>query len=144
VNEFMNKNAERIMSDSTLGLVAQNMKKYNCDFMPVIEHVKGYLCGVISSRDIAKGIANGKDSKSLVNEVMTTKLIYVNEKDDLEKALQLMKENMIRRILVVNDNHMFVGLISLNDLVVSLRDDEKLGSKLIEMLRLNYENRGVI
>jgi len=143
VKELMNSKTEYIMSDSTIGLAALNMKKYNIGIMPVIHHVKGLLCGVITDRDIViRGIAAGKDEKSLVTEIMTTKLIFVNQNDDLEKALQLMKEHMVRRILVVDDDKKFVGLVTLRDLAVGLKGDEKLVHRVIELLKAIYEQRG--
>jgi CBS-domain-containing membrane protein len=48
-----------------------------------------------------------------VQDCMTT----CSSQDSVDKATELMRENQIRRITVVNEQHRLVGIVSLGDIV---------------------------
>ena len=60
--------------------------------------------GVITDRDIAiRSTAKGQDpNETRVRDIMT---VYCFETDDVEEAAKKMQEHQVRRIFVVNGDH---------------------------------------
>jgi len=144
VSDLANLNAERITGDATFEQAALVMKKINVGMLPVVHHVKNMVEGVITDRDIlVRGIAqNKKDVR--VNEIMSTKLVFVYKDDDLETALKVMKENKIRRLLVVEKDNRFLGVLTLSDIVRGIRGNGKYEKEVLSLLRGIYEQRGSV
>ena len=83
--------------------------------LPVLQDDK--LVGIISERDYArKVILKDKSSKQTrVSEIMTRDVIRVTPKDRVDACIEKMREHHIRH-LVVEDEGMVVGMLSLRDL----------------------------
>jgi CBS domain-containing protein len=90
------------------------------------------LVGMVTDRDITiRGIAEGLDPRTArIRDVMTPNIIYCFEDQDVEEAAQLMKENQIRRLVVLNQDKRLVGIVSLADLAVDGHDEMLAGSTL--------------
>jgi len=144
VSDLANLNAERITGDATFEQAALTMKKLNVGMLPVVHHVKNMVEGVITDRDIlVRGIAqNKKDIR--VNEIMSTKLVFVYKDDNLETALKVMRENRIRRLLVVEKDNRFLGVLTLSDILRGIRGNEKYEKEVLSLLRSIYEQRGSV
>lgn len=109
------------------------MKEKNIGALMVIEN--DTLVGIISERDYArKVILQGKSSQETsVKEIMTSKVITVTSKDDLEQCMELMSMKDIRHLPVVNASEV-LGMISIGDVLKSLIRSQK---ETIEHLK-NY------
>ncbi len=83
--------------------------------LPVLQDDK--LVGIISERDYArKVILKDKSSKQTrVSEIMTREVIRVTPRDRVDGCIEKMREHHIRH-LVVEDEGMVVGMLSLRDL----------------------------
>ncbi len=79
------------------------------------------LVGILSERDYArKIIIKGKSSKeTLVREVMTTEVCYVDKKKKMDECLAIMSDKHIRHLPVMENNRL-IGLISIGDVVKSI------------------------
>ncbi len=86
----------------------------------------GNLAGIFSERDYArKGILMGRASKEThIHEVMTSKLITVSSTDKLEDAMRIMADKHIRHLPVVDEGEL-IGIISINDVVSTIINDQK-------------------
>ncbi len=103
----------------TASKAARIMKKMNTGIVPVVENEESRkLVGVVTDRDLCLQIvAEGRDpQKTPVKDCMTSHLICCNPDDDLKKALELMKENQVRRIPIVDKENMLVGIVSMADI----------------------------
>ena len=84
------------------------------------------LVGIISERDYARKVAlEGKSSKDcLVNEIMSSKVMYVEVDSRTEECMALMINKRIRH-LPVFDKGKLVGVISIGDVVNAVIDEQE-------------------
>ena len=87
---------------------------------------EGILVGIISERDYArKVVLQGKLSKdTLVKEIMSPKVIYVNTSLSVEECMALMINKRIRHLPVMQDDKL-VGIISIGDVVKAVIDEKE-------------------
>ena len=83
----------------------------------IIVTVEGKATGILTERDILKRIvAEDRNSrKTKVKEIMSSPLVTIGPRTDLEEAAHLMFEKKIKNLPVVHENRL-VGLISLQDI----------------------------
>jgi predicted transcriptional regulator len=98
--------------------------------LPVCD--KGHLAGVITDRDITiRAVAKGSDPATVtVREVMTPEVLCCFEDDEVEEAARIMRENQVRRILVLNEANELVGITSLGELATITGDRLMAGETL--------------
>lgn len=113
-----------VASDTTVYNALVEMADKNIGAVLVIDN--GKLSGIFSERDYARKIVlKGLHSdETLVKDVMTAKVITIDLEDKLEDAMQIMSDKHIRH-LPVNDGQELVGIISINDLVTTLINEQK-------------------
>ena len=122
LRDIMTKNICCLSPSDSLSKAASEMKRHNVGVMPVCED--GRLVGVITDRDIVvecvAGGANPKDCK--VGEFMSSNLICGTPDMSIAEASRLMSGEQIRRLPVV-DGERLVGMVSLGDLAIHIKDD---------------------
>ena len=84
------------------------------------------VAGILSERDCVRKVdLVGKTSKSAkVSEVMTTKVLYVDDAQSLDECMAIMIDKNIRH-LPVYENGKLVGLISVRDVLKQVVDYQK-------------------
>lgn len=92
------------------------LAEYKIGALAVIQN--GLLVGIFSERDYAREvILKGRSSKTtLVEAVMTQKVITGEPNDTVEETMRMMSENRIRHLPVIHEQ-MLLGMLSLGDLV---------------------------
>jgi CBS domain-containing protein len=93
------------------------------------------LVGIVTDRDLAlKVVGEGHDPKTTrVEDVMTEKVVTCHVDDDVQKAMQAMAQHQLRRIPVVDDQGMLVGIISQADVATRVNEPEKTGEVVKEI-----------
>jgi CBS domain-containing protein len=83
----------------------------------VIAARKGKAIGILTESDLLKRvIVEGKNAKKIkIGEIMSSPLEVVAPGTSLEEALQLMFQKKIKKLPVVEKNHL-LGLVSLTDI----------------------------
>ena len=78
----------------------------------------GDIAGVISERDIVRGLAQHGDGclRMAVQELMTRPVITCAPTDSIDYVMELMTERRIRHLPVLDDGAL-VGIISIGDVV---------------------------
>jgi CBS domain-containing protein len=101
----------------TLASAAQRMLDSDCGSLPVIDS-DGRAVGVITDRDIAMFIApRGLDATTVqVRECMSEDLVTCDMGDPVDRCLQRMADNQVRRIPVVDKRGYLVGILTQADL----------------------------
>ena len=116
VYDIMSSDVQLITPDDTIQAAAQKMADADVGFLPVGENDK--LVGMVTDRDIAlRAVARGKNPASTrVREIMTDKVLYCLEDEDVEEAADTMSHLKIRRLPIVDDDKRLVGVLSLGDI----------------------------
>lgn len=130
VNEIMTKNPETAQIDDTLIDVASSMRDINVGFMPVMDGDR--LVGVVTDRDIVvRAVADNMDIENTsIADIMSTDLQTVSPDMDINEASSIMEDFQIRRLPVVDENGMLLGVVSLGDIAVRTQNIEKAGEIL--------------
>lgn len=134
LSDVMTRKVQVISPDATIREAAQKMRGGDFGLLPVGENDR--MIGAISDRDIAiRAIAEGKESTTLVRDVMSDGVVWAYETDSVEEAAKLMSEHQIRRLPVVDSDKRLVGIVALGDFAVDTRDLEPAAEALQEISR---------
>ena len=124
ISEVMTRNPEVVRPDATVEEAARKMGELNVGALPVCDGER--LVGMLTDRDIAvRAIAVGRGPETKVRDVMSPDVFYCYEDDDVKQAEKLMEEKQVRRVLVLNRDKRLVGIVSLGDLALDLKDKQK-------------------
>jgi CBS domain-containing protein len=94
------------------------MAKADIGSLPVGENDR--LIGMITDRDIVlRAVAKGRDTKTHVRDVMSDRIQYCFEDDDVGSAAENMASLGVRRLPVLNRNKRLVGIIALGDIALA-------------------------
>jgi CBS domain-containing protein len=101
---------------ATVRDVARTMSDRNIGAIAVLD--SGKLVGIFSERDVlTRIVAEGRDADDTrVDSVMTKDIIVAAPTDDINEALQKMRECNCRHLPVVQSGNL-VGMISIRDLL---------------------------
>lgn len=115
VREVMNKNVVVGKAELNIKEACDVMIKFNIGSLLITDDQK--ILGILTPKNIVKAIANGRDpEKTLVDSIMTKKVITIEPDKELEEAVDLMVENRIKKLPVV-ENGKLVGIISASDII---------------------------
>ena len=92
------------------------MAEYKIGALLVMKNKK--MVGIVSERDYAREVVLKKKSPktTLVEDIMTRKIISLSGTDSFEKGLEVMTERRIRHLPVMQDEEI-LGMVSIGDLV---------------------------
>ena len=133
VKDVMTGSVEFIQPNDTLKMAAQKMKERDIGFLPVYEGDE--LIGVLTDRDLAvRALASDMNPDAIVGrELVTSPVVYCYEDQDVEEAARLMRDNQIRRLVVLNRNtNQPAGVVSLGDLSRNVK--EKTAGQTLERI----------
>ena len=117
IRDVMTTDLVTVRPDATAVEAAIAMRDNNIG--PVLVFDGDEICGILTDRDITvEGVAAGRDpSTTKVIDLCTANVQTVSPDTSVDEAIQLMKDNSIRRLPVVQDGRA-VGIVSLGDLTV--------------------------
>ncbi|MDL5205555.1 CBS domain-containing protein [Streptomyces sp. ALI-76-A] len=86
------------------------------------------LRGLVTDRDlVVRALAEGGDlEQTTVADACSDDLVTVTPEDDVDHAIELMREHAVRRLPVVESGHP-VGIVALADLAMERDPDSALG-----------------
>ena len=129
-SDVMTRNPVSARPDDTVASVARLMKENDIGPVPIVDdNSSKKLVGIVTDRDLAiKVVAAGHDPQTTtVKEVMTTHVVTCRDHDDIETALEAMSTQQLRRIPVVDDGNMLLGIIAQADIATRMDSPEKTG-----------------
>lgn len=131
IRYVMNKKVKIVDVDASLEKAALLMRDYGVGFLPVLDGER--LQGVITDRDLAvRGVAQGRDPEStLVRQIMTRRVVTCFEDEPVSRALQVMRRESLRRLVILDEAGRIAGVLALDD-VARVPHDEKAVSGILE------------
>ncbi len=96
------------------------MEIANLRHLPVVDG-DGLLIGIISDRDIWRGLAGGAHPSDPVETIMTRRVAAVTPGTTILDALDIMLERKIGALPVEGTGEQVVGIVTETDLLVLLR-----------------------
>ena len=115
VKEVMVKEVIKIDKNETVLQACNMYRDYKIGSLVVTE--KGKCIGIVTERDlIERTICTGKNPKNTkVSEIMSSNIKTIHALESLEKAIEIMKANNIKKLPVVV-NEEIVGIITVTDI----------------------------
>lgn len=126
--QIMSKNPISCLASETVDKAAKLMKTENVGSIPIVENQQSQrLVGIVTDRDLALNVvAEGRDPRSTrVEQVMTRNPVTCRDTADLQKAMDLMTQNQVRRIPIVDTNDRLVGIVAQADIATRVDNPQK-------------------
>ena len=124
VSDVMSEDPQSVEPGDSIEDAAKKMKEAETGALLVVDGDE--LKGIVTDRDIVvNAIAEGNADAS-VEDVASTDTTTIEPDASLGDAIDLMRENKIRRLPVVGEDGDPVGIVSLGDLAIEADDDSAL------------------
>jgi len=133
--EIMTRDPVCCSPGDTAKKAAELMKAEDVGPLPVVETESGRLIGIVTDRDLVLNIlALGLDaSTTKVSEAMTRDPVSCKEEEPLEDALEKMSTYQVRRLPVVDNQGLIVGIIAQADIATRIENPEVAGEVVQEV-----------
>jgi CBS domain-containing protein len=115
------RSAVAVSPETTVAQAAAVMERSGVGALAVVEGDSAV--GIVTDRDLVRRVlATGMPSDGRVDSVMSGPVVTIDAEDDLHGAFELFRTHAIRRIGVV-DGRRFIGMLSIDDLLIDLARD---------------------
>ena len=115
VKEIMTKDVITVSEKTTLKAVCTTLVSKRLSGVPVADS-KGKLVGFISERDIIQAVGAGNFANKKVSDVMTHKVLSMEEDTPVEKISQVFTDKPFRYIPVTKKGRL-VGIVSRKNVI---------------------------
>lgn len=141
VKEVMTRDFEMIESSASLTAAAMKMKSLDVGVLPVSEGDK--IVGMLTDRDIViRALAEDiKAHDVTVKEIMTPRIVYCSEDENIEDAAAIMRDKKIRRLIVLDYQDIPVGIVSLGDIAAKAHSELLVGQALEDVSQPCHPSR---
>lgn len=131
VKEIMTPDPKAIWLTESLADAAKTMWENDCGAVPIIKEGRKVI-GMLTDRDICMAAAMRERDPSAISveEVMSRTVYAAEAEEDIEQALQTMRQHKVRRLPVLNLEGELQGILSMNDIVLKARgngEEPKIG-----------------
>jgi CBS domain-containing protein len=128
LRDVMSRTVEAVSKDNSVAEAAQIMRDREIGFLPVIDGTE--LLGVVTDRDIVlRAVFAGKDPQSIrLADVASENVQTVQADADIDEAFSLMQQQQVQRLLVVDSDGHYEGVVSIGDLARQTGDEKQVGA----------------
>lgn len=126
--EIMTTDPECVHAGDTIEHAAEVMRDISVGLIPVVDgDERPRLIGVVTDRDIVmRHVAEGHGNGCKVEEAMTTDgLVTASPDDDVDDVMRRMRKAQVRRVPVVENGGLLLGIVSQADLAMQAKDDRE-------------------
>ena len=138
VKDVMTKEVKTVLKGSTLQEAGKLLTDFHVGCLIVIDPNERVV-GIVTESDIIRNLVSGKPLTTKVDECMTKKVFYVKPEDDLHDAVELMSENMIKKLPVLKNNQL-VGILTATDIAAA---EPKHLDQLGELMLHSQRQKGI-
>ncbi len=117
ITEVMTPNPEIVTREQPIQEAARRMLDADTGALPVGDGDR--LVGMVTDRDIAvRAVAEGRGPETPVGEVMSEKLLFAWDDQDVNEVAIQMSDAQVRRMPILSrEGETLVGMVSIGDLV---------------------------
>lgn len=135
IREVMSSPAHACTPNTSLADAARKMREFNCGALPVVDPSHRPV-GILTDRDVCLAIARERRSAEaiFVREIMTVNPITAEPTRDFGYALNLMASSRVRRLPVVDEKGILVGILTLDDVIAAMWDAPESDTPLLRRL----------
>ncbi|MFI5675252.1 CBS domain-containing protein [Streptomyces cellulosae] len=126
VSDIMTSAPVTVEPQTSVTAVARIMRDQDLGAVLVVDGDD--LRGLVTDRDlVVRAVAEGGDpEQTTVSGACSDDLVTVTPEDEVDRAIELMREHAVRRVPVVENGHP-VGIVALADLAMERDPDSALG-----------------
>ncbi|HET6671508.1 MAG TPA: CBS domain-containing protein [Pyrinomonadaceae bacterium] len=123
VKDIMTSEVKVCDLNASLMEAAKTMWEADCGVLPVLKDGKE-LVGVITDRDICMAVAMRDCNPAAISaeQVISGAVYSVTPEDDVQEALEIMRDYKVRRLPVVGAEGNLQGMLSMNDIVLKAEE----------------------
>lgn len=119
--EGIRRSGVAIGPERTMREAAEIMERSGVGALAVLDG--DHLVGIVTDRDLVRrGLARRLDPHARVDSMMSNPVVTIEADADLRAAYAIFRENAVRR-LAVTERGRFVGVLSIDDLLINLSAD---------------------
>lgn len=124
---------------------AEIMLRRDCGVVPIVD-AENKIVGMLTDRDLCLAIIARKRKASTVKckDLINGKAIVCAGDDNLEDVLRKMRKHRIKRLPVVEKSGELVGILSITDIMLSIRKDKSLKKKVQSTLKTIFKARPIV
>src|SRR5687768_4473357 len=128
IRDVMTPNPRTVTPDDSIQNAARIMRDEDTGAVPVVEN--GRPVGIVTDRDIVvRAVAENSQLNRPIREIVTGNVVAARPDMSTREAAELMSEHQVRRLPVVENDHL-VGIVSIGDLAVKEGRDSRVGDTL--------------
>ena len=122
VADIMSKSVVTLSPDETLAQAADTLASLGVSGAPVCDEGERVI-GVFSKSDLVARIVEGRlDPQAKVGDHMTNVTFQLAPDDDVRRAIDLMADKSIHRVLVLDGDRHVLGIVSPLDVLRAIRE----------------------
>ena len=122
VGDIASKNVISLKIDCGLREAARLFSENGIDGAPVMKN--GKVVGVFTVTDLIQAIAEDND-EATVGDLMSTKVIIINENLKIAKAIEILFKKSISRLIIADNDNNLLGIVTRTDLINSITNFEQ-------------------
>lgn len=113
-----------VSPDASVGEAARLLATHRIGALVAVEE-GGALAGILSERDIVRGMATHDDvcTTAKVRDLMTAAVLTCREEDSVESLMKIMTGKRIRHLPVLDGDDRLIGIVTIGDVVKSRLDE---------------------
>lgn len=137
IKKIMTNKLEVIREHETIQEAAKKMKHKEISSLLVVDESDEHV-GIVTEKDLVSKVClqNKRSNEVLVSDIMSSPLVYIDNKATLEEAARKMVDNKIQHLLIKNAGTL-VGILTTSDLSTYLRqnmDLDEVNAAILESL----------
>ncbi|MCK9536479.1 MAG: CBS domain-containing protein [Bacilli bacterium] len=133
IKTLMTKKVITAKKQDRISHIAMLMANYDIGMVVIINDNREVL-GVVTDRDIViRALSQGRFEDAPVETIMTQHCIDIDKNETAIRAMEMMGEYQVRRLVITNDDKKLVGIVSLADLALVKNTNKLINEILYEI-----------
>lgn len=136
LRKYLSKDVVMASGDTSIADITKTMKEKNVGSVVIVKNNENdrSLLGIVTDRDILiKLIDQGSElNKKAVKEIVSQDVLTLKDSEGFKETTEKMAEKGVRRAPVVDDNNQVIGIVTLDDLLITLAEKLSVLSNILK------------